>query len=185
MAMQTGENEQALRKILDMTRMMSLGILMLHFYYYGYGAFHEWQLTGRFSDRLLSHLAATGLYSHFHLSKLLALGLLFISLLGAKGRKAEKLNYQVSSAYLFTGLLVYFFSYLVLLLKIKVTQVVLLYMGLVVVGICSRWRVVPCYQESSKASCNRIFLTSRTRPFRRKNGTWKMSIRLTCRPGTG
>jgi hypothetical protein len=132
--MQTGENEQALRQILDMTRIMSLALLLIHFYYYGYAAFQQWQLTGHFSDRLLSQLAATGLFSHFHLSKLLALGLLLISLLGTKGRKAEKLNYQVAFAYLFTGLLVYFFSYLVLLLKIKVTQEVLLYMGLVAVG---------------------------------------------------
>src|SRR5688500_10415547 len=116
MGIQTGENEQALRRILDMTRMMSLTLLLIHFYYYGYAAFQQWQLTSRFSDRLLSHLAATGLFSHFHLSKLLALCLLLISLLGTKGRKEEKLNYQVAFAYLFTGLLVYFFSYLVLLL---------------------------------------------------------------------
>ena len=39
MAMQTGENEQALRKILDMTRLISIAILVLHFYYYCYTAF--------------------------------------------------------------------------------------------------------------------------------------------------
>ena len=30
--MQTGENEQALRKILDMTRLISITFLVLHFY---------------------------------------------------------------------------------------------------------------------------------------------------------
>jgi hypothetical protein len=134
MALQTGENEQALRKILDMTRLMSLAILLIHFYYYGYSAFEKWQLTSRFSDRLLSHLATTGLFSHFHLSMLLALGLLLISLLGAKGRKDEKLGYKVAFAFMLTGLLFYFSGYLLLLLKIKVTQVALLYMSLVGVG---------------------------------------------------
>ncbi len=39
--MQTGENEQALRKILDMTRLISIAILVLHFYYYCYTAFEQ------------------------------------------------------------------------------------------------------------------------------------------------
>ena len=33
MAVQTGENEQAMRKILDMTRLISIVILVIHFYY--------------------------------------------------------------------------------------------------------------------------------------------------------
>ncbi|KAA5548104.1 conjugal transfer protein MobC [Adhaeribacter rhizoryzae] len=132
--MQTGENEQALRKILDMTRIMSLAILILHFYFYGYAAFEEWQLTSLLTDRFLGIVQNTQLFSFFQLSKLLAMVLLSISLLGVKGRKAEKLSYQVAFAYLFTGLLIYYGSYLVLLLEIKDTQVVMLYMGLVAVG---------------------------------------------------
>lgn len=42
MGMQTGENEQGLRKILDMTRLMGIGVLGLHFYYYCYGGFEAW-----------------------------------------------------------------------------------------------------------------------------------------------
>lgn len=37
--MSTGENEQGLRKILDMTRLMSIVMLGQHFYYYCYKAF--------------------------------------------------------------------------------------------------------------------------------------------------
>ncbi len=51
--MQTGENEQGLRKILDMTRLMSIAVLILHFYYYCYGAFEQWKLTTTISDRIL------------------------------------------------------------------------------------------------------------------------------------
>ena len=50
MAVQTGENEQALRKILDMTRLISIVILVIHFYYYCYAAFQEWELSSPFSD---------------------------------------------------------------------------------------------------------------------------------------
>lgn len=66
--MQTGENEQALRKILDMTRLMSIALLALHFYYYCYAAFSQWQLTATLTDRLLGnigHTADSGLENHF------------------------------------------------------------------------------------------------------------------------
>lgn len=33
MAMQTGENEQGLRKIMDMTRMIAIAVLAIHCYY--------------------------------------------------------------------------------------------------------------------------------------------------------
>ena len=49
--MQTGENEQALRKILDMTRLISIAILVLHFYYYCYIAFEQWHLTVTLTDK--------------------------------------------------------------------------------------------------------------------------------------
>ncbi|WP_143313447.1 YWFCY domain-containing protein, partial [Cnuella takakiae] len=39
---QTGENEQALRKILDLTRLVSVAVLLLHFYYTCYLLFQQW-----------------------------------------------------------------------------------------------------------------------------------------------
>ncbi len=132
--MHTGENEQALRKILDMTRLISITILALHFYYYCYAAFREWQLTVDLTDRLMGNIRNTGLFSSFHKSKLIALGFLFISLMGSKGRKDEKLNHKTAFAYIITGLLIYFFSYLSLLAKIKITNLALLYMGLASTG---------------------------------------------------
>ena len=84
MAVQTGENEQALRKILDMTRLISIVILVIHFYYYCYAAFQEWGLIGTFSDRILSNIYQTGLFGYFAKSKLVSLGFLLISLLGSR-----------------------------------------------------------------------------------------------------
>jgi TusA-related sulfurtransferase len=132
--MQTGENEQALRKILDMTRLISIVILALHFYYYCYAAFHDWQFTSVFTDRLLGNIGHTGLFSGFHKSKLIALGFLFISLMGSKGRREEKLGYKAAFAYIITGFLIYFFSYLSLLMEIQATYVASIYMGLTCAG---------------------------------------------------
>lgn len=115
MAMQTGENDQALRKILDMTRLISIILLSIHFYYYGYSVFKHWELVSPFSDIILHNIYNTGIFSNFHKTKFFALGLLLISLLGAKGRKDEKLQFKTALYYILTGLILYFISYLFLL----------------------------------------------------------------------
>ncbi|KGO93643.1 conjugal transfer protein MobC [Flavobacterium subsaxonicum] len=132
--MQTGENEQALRKILDMTRLISIVILALHFYYYCYAAFEQWGVISGFSDKILGNVRNTGLYSNFHKSKLFALAFLAISLLGAKGRKDEKLSYKAAFTYIITGMLLYFAGYLALLLPFKIIWVATTYMCVTGVG---------------------------------------------------
>ncbi|HEY0054303.1 MAG TPA: conjugal transfer protein MobC [Pedobacter sp.] len=132
--MQTGENEQALRKILDMTRLIAITILVLHFYYYCYAAFKEWEFTVELTDRLMGNIQRTGLFSNFVKSKLIALGFLFISLMGAKGKKDEKLSYKTAFAYIITGLLIYFISYLSLQLLLAVNLKAMVYIGLTSIG---------------------------------------------------
>lgn len=134
MAMQTGENEQALRKILDMTRLISIAILLIHFYYYCYTAFQQWGYVSRFSDKIMGNIQHTGLFSYFHKSKIFTLGFLLISLLGAKGRKDEKLNHKTAIAYIITGILIYFLSYLLMLVKIDTTVIAIIYIGSTTIG---------------------------------------------------
>ena len=134
MGMQTGENEQALRKILDMTRLISIVLLGLHFYYYGYTVFKHWELVSEFSDSTLSNICRTGLFNHFYKSKMFALGFLIISLLGSKGRKDEKLNYKTTFLYIGLGLLLYWISCFLLMLNLIITDVVILYMLVTSVG---------------------------------------------------
>ncbi len=64
----------------------------------------------------------------------MALVLLLISLLGAKGRKDEKLGHKTAFAYILTGLLLYFLSQLGLLAKALITHVAVAYIGLTTVG---------------------------------------------------
>lgn len=132
--MQTGENEQALRKILDMTRLISILLLSLHFYYYGYTVFQEWQLVNKFGNTLLDNISKTGLFDYFNKSKFFTLGFLMISLLGAKGRKDEKLRYQKACSYLGLGMLIFFISYFLLLLKISNTQKMIVYITITSLG---------------------------------------------------
>lgn len=132
--MNTGENEQGLRKIVDMTRLMSMVLLGLHFYYYCYQAFEVWEFTADISDRVLANISKTGLFKHFNTAKLIALGLLIISLLGAKGKKKEKLNHKTAIAHMVTGFVFYFSSYFTLFISSSVTTVALLYMAITISG---------------------------------------------------
>src|SRR5580704_17059979 len=90
--MQTGENEYDMRKILDMTRLFSVLLLIVHFYYYCYGAFKYWKLTASIPDRILTAIAKTGLFNNFYHSKVIVLIFLLISLLGSRGRKDDMIN---------------------------------------------------------------------------------------------
>ncbi|TXJ24901.1 MAG: conjugal transfer protein TraG [Chitinophagaceae bacterium] len=135
MSLRTGENEQGLKKIIDLTRMIALVILIIHCYYNCYSAFRQWGWTSGISDQLLKNISRTGLLSSFTKSKLIALGLLLLSLLGVKGRKDEKSNYKSGFAYLLTGLLIYFLSSLALMAEGLEVQVMAgTYIGLTTLG---------------------------------------------------
>lgn len=132
--MSTGENGQALRKILDMTRLIAITILALHFYYYCYGAFKYWGLTVELTDRLMGNIQRTGLFSNFIKSKLIALGFLGISLIGATGKKDEKLSYKTAFAYILCGLLIYLVSYVFLKITKELELAAMLYMAITGIG---------------------------------------------------
>lgn len=132
--MQTGENEQALRKILDMTRLISLVLLGLHCYNFCYEAFRQWHLTAALTDSILKNIGNTGLLRRFHTTKLIALGFLLVSLLGAKGRKDEKLNYKNAVVYATWGLAFYFLSYPILLLHESEKFIAVAYMTVTLSG---------------------------------------------------
>lgn len=133
--MNTGENEQGLKKIIDMTRMISIVVLMLHCYYYCYGAFKEWGWVSMFSDRVLVNIGHTGLLKNFLKSKLIALFLLLLSTLGVKGRKSEKLNYKTAFSYLAIGLAVYFLSGLLLSIHVlDISFIAVIYMAVTAIG---------------------------------------------------
>ncbi|PTQ99192.1 type IV secretory system conjugative DNA transfer VirD4/TraG family protein [Mucilaginibacter yixingensis] len=127
--MQTGENDQAMRKILDMTRLISIVVLLLHFYVVCYGAFAGWHLVSALGDRLLGNVVRTGLFSSFMKPKLIALAFLVIALIGVKGKKDEKQTGKTAALYLIIGLFFFFASQLVLLVRAKMTLVAVAYMA--------------------------------------------------------
>ncbi|MBN8718609.1 MAG: YWFCY domain-containing protein [Sediminibacterium magnilacihabitans] len=129
----TGENEQGLRKIIDLTRFASIFILLLHFYYFCYRAFEHWEIASTITDRLMKNISQTGLFNGVFVSKFIAIGLLIISLLGAQGKKDEKINKRSIAAYLLIGLLLFFGSSWFFQLNEAIETIAVVYM--VVTGI--------------------------------------------------
>ena len=126
----TGENEVELRKMLDFTRLAAVIVLLLHFYYSCYAAFKQWKLTATITDRLLHNIEHTGLFKELYITKLVALGLLVISLMGAKGRKDEKLQLKYAVLWVVTGLLFYFLSSVLFKLDVAAATIAISYMAI-------------------------------------------------------
>lgn len=132
--MNTGEDIQGLRKIIDFTRLISIFILAIHFYLFCYRAFADWQLTAPITDRIIANIQKTGLFSDILPAKLAALLFLFISLVGAKGRKDEKEKTKTIVSYFCCGLLLYFASILALYIDSTISVIALSYIGITIIG---------------------------------------------------
>ncbi|MCE7056248.1 YWFCY domain-containing protein [Algoriphagus sp. AGSA1] len=132
--MQTGESTEGLRKIIDLTRKLSIGVLCLHFYYYCYHSFDKWGLTHDIGERLLLNIRNTGLFSAFHISKAFALGLLLISLIGAKGKKDDKLKLTQVLWPLICGAIIYGTSHITFYLTFTEERLSIIYMTLTALG---------------------------------------------------
>ena len=132
--MQTGENEQALRKIIDMTRMCSMVILAVHFYYYCYAAFVHWGLTHELIDRIMINIVTTGLFKSTWNSKLLSLGLLLVSLIGATGKKDEKASLRKALVCMVVGMGLFLFGHLIWLCPLPMPVRVGIYIAIVLTG---------------------------------------------------
>lgn len=109
--MKTGENEQALRKIIDLIRFVSIAIMLLNFYYFSYAQMQAWGLTNPIFDRIMSGLANTGLFKSIYYSKLFAYLLLLVSLLGITGPKDQERGKAAYITLLCLGSLIFWISH--------------------------------------------------------------------------
>ena len=132
--MQTSQNQHALARILDMTRLISMVVLGIHFYFQCYAAFQQWGLVSSFSDKLLENIERTGLFQTFNKAKLISAGFLIISLLGANGKKHEKLKLKTGLITAGFGFILFFASQFTLFMTLQAKSSAVLYMGAACAG---------------------------------------------------
>jgi hypothetical protein len=105
--MNTGENEQGLRKIMDLTRMLSVSVLCLHLYLYCYQVFNQWGLSSGVTDRILLPVSRMKIFENWWLAKGGCLLLLAVSLVGVKGKKDQKLAGKIILIQALSGFIFY------------------------------------------------------------------------------
>jgi hypothetical protein len=132
--MATGENEQGLRKIIDFTRMLSFAILTVHIYLSCYSFFKDHGLISTITDRIFMSLVKMKVFESTLFAKSSSLLLLFISLVGAKGRKDENIVVKPLFMYFVLGLMLYFASILLLNTNAMTDLVATSYMAVTSIG---------------------------------------------------
>ena len=132
--MNTGEDTQGLRKIIDFTRLISIVILSIHFYLCCYQAFKDWGWTADITDRIIINISKTGLFNTHLKPKLASLLFLVISLLGVKGKKEEKIRKKAIITYLSAGLLLYFASKSCFYIDGAIVLIAGTYMAVTIIG---------------------------------------------------
>ncbi len=115
--MSTGENEQGLRKIIDFTRMLSIAILLIHFYTTCYPLFFSMQLSNSITDRILENVMRTSIFSSLLTAKAYSFILLMIFLMAKKVKEKDSGNIQYTVVLALMGCLLFFFGQLVFRLQ--------------------------------------------------------------------
>lgn len=132
--MNTGEDLQGLRKIIDFTRLLSLFILTIHFYLVCYQAFESFGWTWAITTKIMGKIADTKLFTNLYYPKLAALLLLIISLIGAKGKKEENIHVKLMVTFLLSGIVVYFCAAVCLYTPLQIENKAALYILLTSLG---------------------------------------------------
>ena len=133
--MQQEDDLRALAKIMDFLRAVSIILVVIHVYWYGYGAIRIWGLDIGVVDRILMNFQRTaGLFSSMLYTKLFAVVLLGLSCLGTKGVKGEKITWEKIYAALGMGGVLFFLNGWLLHLPLPFTIDVGLYVVTISAG---------------------------------------------------
>jgi hypothetical protein len=132
--MNTGEDGQGLRKILDLSRMISVFLLAMHFYIRFYNLFVQLGWYSGVSDKVLGNIAKLPFFEGWLLTKLLSIIFLSVSLLGVTGRKDEKITVKRIAVFMALGLILYFGSVLFLFFKVSVWFLATTYILVTTIG---------------------------------------------------
>ncbi|BAV04459.1 TraM recognition site of TraD and TraG [Filimonas lacunae] len=132
--MQTSENPQALGKIIDFTRLVSILLLFIHFYCTCYTTFQQLHLTATIVDNVVFNLVTGMKPLSPGFIKSSALLLLTVALIGNKGKKDEKQTIKPIIILLISGLILYYSATFILSLSLTDQTQASLYISITATG---------------------------------------------------
>lgn len=113
--MQGEDDLRGLAKIMGFMRVVSIILVLMHFYWFCYAFFLGHGLILEIINKILSNFHKTaGLFSHPFYTKAFAIILLALSCLGTKGVKNEKITRKKIYTFLLIGIILFFFNGLLL-----------------------------------------------------------------------
>ncbi|MEE0573112.1 MAG: conjugal transfer protein MobC [Paraprevotella clara] len=125
---QQEDDLRALAKIMDFLRAVGIILVVVHFYWYCYGAISSWGMNIGVVDRMLMNFDRTaGLFHSLLYTKLFSVVLLALSCLGTSGVKGEKITWSKIGTVLATGFVLFFLNWWILELPLSATTNTILY----------------------------------------------------------
>lgn len=110
--MQTEDDLRGLAKVMEFMRAISILLLIIHIYWYCYGAISNMGISIGIVDRILMNFQRTaGLFRSLLLTKTFALLLLALSCLGTQGIKDQNITWQKIYTALLAGAVLYFMNW--------------------------------------------------------------------------
>lgn len=126
--MQNEDDLRGLAKVMEFMRAISILFVVIHVYWYCYGAIKEMGVDIGVVDKILTNFNNTaGLFKNLLLTKMFAVIFLALSCLGTKGIKNEKMTWEKIYAALLSGLVLFFMNWWILSLPIPDIAVLGLY----------------------------------------------------------
>jgi YWFCY protein/TraM recognition site of TraD and TraG len=104
------DSEDSTGKLRELFRIISISLLLIHFYGYCYPAFEHWHLVSRITDNLARNFFKIPAIRNYYPVKLIILITLALSTIGIKPSANERLSHKSAIAYLSAGLILYFFA---------------------------------------------------------------------------
>ncbi len=108
---QEEDDLRGLAKIMDFMRGISILFVLVHCYWFCYGAFSDWGFSLSLIDRILMNFQKhTELFSSVLWTKLFAVLFLGLSCIGTRGVKSESITWPKISVILSVGFILFFFN---------------------------------------------------------------------------
>lgn len=130
----TGENEQALRKIIDFIRLSSIVVLTFHFYKVCHPVITELGYDVTLIDRILAPIYDSSLFKGLYPTKAIVFGLLVISLIGAKGKRDENFNVRNTILIALIGCVLFFLGHWIFEINLDLLYQSVIYLIITTVG---------------------------------------------------
>ena len=133
--MQQEDDLRGLAKIMEFMRAVSILLVVVHIYWYCFGAVQKLNADIEVVDKILVNFDRTaGLFGSLLTTKVFAVVLLALSCLGSRGIKNEKITWEKIGAALAAGLVLFFMNWWILYLPLGSITILILYTATLAAG---------------------------------------------------